>query len=174
MFELIGDLSGVHIYFSDVLVCGETENECSNNLRRVLERCRQHNVKMRLSKCRFFCRELLWLGHVFATLKVDPRKVEAIKDFPDPTDKKDLIQFLGMVTYLYRFCKDLATVTPYQYSVSMTQSCQLSCHWMHLLSVWEPPCYRMDNHWHTRRHHSQQHKDDTSKSRRSCWQCYLA
>ena len=68
---------------------------------------------MRLFKCRFFYREVLWLGHVIAegTLKVDPRKVEAIRDFPDPTDKKGLIRLLGMVTYLDRFCKDLAVLT---------------------------------------------------------------
>ena len=37
MFELFGDLPGVHIYFDDVLVCGETEEECASNLRKVLE-----------------------------------------------------------------------------------------------------------------------------------------
>ena len=96
-----------------MLVCGETEEECASNLRKVLEQCREHNVKMRLCKCRFFYRELPWLGHVIAegTFKLDLRKVEAIRDFPDPTDKKGLIRLLGMVTYLDRFCKDLAVLT---------------------------------------------------------------
>ncbi|KAI9552594.1 hypothetical protein GHT06_020459 [Daphnia sinensis] len=56
---------------------------------------------------------LPWLGHVIGngTLKPDPEKVEAIVKMPAPTDKNGLIRLLGMVTYLEKFCKDLAVLT---------------------------------------------------------------
>jgi hypothetical protein len=46
MSELFGDLQGVIIYFDDFLVTGETMEELKSNLRQVLIRCRQHNLKL--------------------------------------------------------------------------------------------------------------------------------
>ncbi len=113
MSDLFGDIPGVFIYFDDFLVTGETMEELLFNLRQVFLRCRQHNLKLQLKKCRFFLQELPWLGHVIGQgiLKPDPTKVEAIVDMPDPSSPSDLIRLLGMVTYLDKFCKDLASLT---------------------------------------------------------------
>jgi hypothetical protein len=46
MSELFGDLKGVIIYFDDFLVTGETRLELDDNLWKVLERCRLHNLKL--------------------------------------------------------------------------------------------------------------------------------
>ena len=79
MSELFGDLQGVIIYFDDFLVTGETMEELQSNLRRVLIRCRQHNLKLQLKKCRFFLQEVPWLGHIIVdgVVKSDPSKFEA-------------------------------------------------------------------------------------------------
>ena len=53
MSDLFGDLPGVFTYFDDFLVTGETMEELEANLRRVFERCRVHNLKLQLKKCRF-------------------------------------------------------------------------------------------------------------------------
>ena len=78
-----------------------------------MERCREVNLKLNLKKCRFFLKELPWLGHVIAqgALKVDPEKVEAVVNMPAPTDKRSLTRLLGMVTYLDKFCKNLSVIT---------------------------------------------------------------
>ncbi|XP_045028011.1 uncharacterized protein LOC123471141 [Daphnia magna] len=113
MNDLFGDLPGVLIYFDDFLVTGETKEELLTNLRQVFVRCRRHNLKLQLKKCRFFLQELPWLGHVIGqgTLKPDPNKITAIVDMPDPTCPADLIRLLGMVTYLDKFCQNLAGLT---------------------------------------------------------------
>lgn len=113
MADLFGDLPGVFIYFDDFLVIGETEEELRANLRRVFERCRLHNLKLQLKKCRFFLQEIPWLGHVIGqgVLKPDPAKVEAIVSMPDPENPSDLVRLLGMVTYLDKFCPNLAGLT---------------------------------------------------------------
>ena len=64
MSELFGDLLGVLIYFDDFLVMGETMEELECNLRRVLVRCREKNLKLQLKKCKFFVQTLPWLGNV--------------------------------------------------------------------------------------------------------------
>ncbi|XP_046459591.1 uncharacterized protein K02A2.6-like isoform X4 [Daphnia pulex] len=93
MNDLFGDLSGVLIYFDDFLVTGETEEELLANLRQVFE--------------------LPWLGHVIGQgiLKPDPLKISAIVEMPDPTCPADLVRLLGMVTYLDKFCQNLAGLT---------------------------------------------------------------
>ena len=113
MSDLFGDLPGVFIYFDDFLVTGETKDELLFNLRQVFLRCRLHNLKLQLKKCRFFLQELPWLGHVIGqgTLKPDPSKIDAIVDMPAPSCPADLVRLLGMVTYLDKFCKDLAGLT---------------------------------------------------------------
>ena len=113
MEDLFGDIPGVFIYFDDFLVTGDTMEELLFNLRQVFMRCRQHNLKLQLKKCRFFLQELPWLGHVIGqgVLKPDPNKIEAIVDMPDPSCPADLVRLLGMVTYLDKFCKDLAALT---------------------------------------------------------------
>ena len=113
MSDLFGDLPGVFTYFDDFLVTVETMEELEANLRRVFERCRVHNLKLQLKKCRFFLQEIPWLGHVIGqgTLKADPGKIEAIVNMPDPAGPPDLIRLLGMVTYLDKFCCNLAELT---------------------------------------------------------------
>jgi hypothetical protein len=113
MSELFGDLPGVIIYFDDFLVTGDTVADLDFNLRNVFMRCREHNLKLNLKKCKFFLQQLPWLGHVIGhgTLRPDPEKVDAIVNMPDPTDKVGLQRLLGMVTYLDKFCQGLATLT---------------------------------------------------------------
>ncbi len=101
------------IYFDDFLVPGETTEELHFNLRQVLVCCRQHNHKLQLKKCKFFLKEVLWLGHIIGEglVKVDPSKVEAIVNMTEPSGKADLARLLGMATYLDKFCNNLAGVT---------------------------------------------------------------
>ena len=44
-------------------------------------------------------------------VRPDSCKVEAITKMPAPTDKKDVMRPLGMVTYLARFCQNLSEDT---------------------------------------------------------------
>jgi hypothetical protein len=51
-----------------------------------------------------------YFGHIVTAegLKADPDKVKAISKMPTPTDKKSLMRFLGMVTFLGRWLPHLA------------------------------------------------------------------
>jgi hypothetical protein len=48
MSKLFGDLQGVLNYFDDFLVMGDTKEELECNLRQVLVRCREVNLKLNL------------------------------------------------------------------------------------------------------------------------------
>ena len=111
MSELFGDLPKVFTYFKDFLVCRETKEELDENLRKVLVRCSENNLKLQLKKCLFYCSKFSLLEHVLSEgqLKVDPFKVEAILKFLEPEDKKALTRLMGMVVTLDTFCEGLAT-----------------------------------------------------------------
>lgn len=63
-------------------------------------------------KCRFGGNRVLYLGHLIGSgeLKPDPRKVQAVRDYPQPKTKKDVRAFLGLVVYYCRFIPQFASV----------------------------------------------------------------
>lgn len=99
------DLPGVDSYIDDIIVYGTSKEEHDRRLRNVLLRARENGFKFNPSKCHFGVNEIKYLGHVFCTegVKIDDSKVEAIKNMPSPTCKKDLERFLGMTNYVSKF-----------------------------------------------------------------------
>ena len=57
--------------------------------------------------------QVLFIGHLLTAegLKTDPSKVQAIIDYPVPTNLAELRTFLGMVQYLAKFCQHLSTAS---------------------------------------------------------------
>ena len=110
--EAFSDIPGVHRYVDDILVSGTTQEEHDERLKLVLQRCRELNFKLNLDKCLFGKTELPYLGHILTTegIQPDPAKIEAIQRFPQPRSKADVSRLLGMITYLAKFCPDLAEV----------------------------------------------------------------
>jgi hypothetical protein len=110
--EYFKDIKGVEVYIDDLLIHGVDKEEHDTRLRAVLERCRKINLKLNLSKCRFECTSIKYLGHVLGqgVLKADPDKVRAIVDMPKPEGKESLRRLLGMATYLSKFCPNLSNI----------------------------------------------------------------
>lgn len=65
---------------------------------------------MNLAKCEFAKATVTYLGKVVGQGHVWPvyPKVSAI-EFPVPTTKKELMRFLGLVTYYRCFCRNFST-----------------------------------------------------------------
>jgi hypothetical protein len=97
------------VYSHDVILFGETLQEHREELREILERIKQFNLKIELDKCEFLKTELSYLGHVVSSegVKPDPQKVNAIKEFPIPRNTKDVKSFLCLVCYYRKFIPHL-------------------------------------------------------------------
>ena len=56
---------------------------------------------------------MAFLGHVVFSegIIVDPKKVEAIQQWPRPTLVTEIRSFLGLVGYYHRFVKDFSKIT---------------------------------------------------------------
>ncbi|KAF2890611.1 hypothetical protein ILUMI_15562, partial [Ignelater luminosus] len=62
---------------------------------------------------RLFCREIEFLDHIIKPngVSMDPKRIEAIKDFPTPRNPRQLKAFLGLCGYGRRFCANLGNLT---------------------------------------------------------------
>lgn len=98
------------IIVDDIIVGGKGEKEHDENLRKVLNKARQINLKLNPQKCKFRLKEVSYVGHLFTEcgLKPDPTKIQAITEMPPPNDKNALQRFLGMANYLGKFIPNLS------------------------------------------------------------------
>ena len=110
MAQVLSGLSGVVYYIDDILVTGRTREEHSKNLRAVLQRIKEHGLRLKKSKCQFFTKELEFLGHSITPEGVKPTKsrVKGILEAPAPANKKELQSFLGMLTYNAKFLPNMS------------------------------------------------------------------
>lgn len=108
--EGLTGLNGVTVVADDLLIYGTTRQQHDINLRALLERARKIGLKLNKDKCRFLQKELPYIGHLLTTdgIKPDPNKVTAIREMQPPTTQLGVKRFLGHVTYMAKFVKNLA------------------------------------------------------------------
>ncbi|GFU59824.1 retrovirus-related Pol polyprotein from transposon 297 [Trichonephila clavipes] len=74
------------IYLDDVIIGGRTFEEHLQNIRKVLSKLSDANLKLNPSKCKFFQKEVNYLGHIISAegVRTDPEKVSAVKNWKCP------------------------------------------------------------------------------------------
>jgi hypothetical protein len=102
----------VVIYMDDILVFSKDKNEHQEQVKRILEKLRQHQLLLKAKKCYFEKEEIEFLGLIISEkgIRMDPHKVKAITDWPIPTTKRELQQFLGFINFYRRFIKGFAKI----------------------------------------------------------------
>ena len=78
----------------------------------VLSKIREHKLYAKFSKCEFWLKELIYLGHVVSAegVAVIPDKVQTILDWEAPKSVKDVRSFLGMAGYYHRFIENFSKI----------------------------------------------------------------
>ena len=112
-------LPGVHRIFDDLLITGKGPTlltatpDHDRNLRSLLERCQERNIKLNKEKFMFKSSQVPFIGHLLTNegLKPDPQKLEAICNMPKPEDVQAVQRFVNTVKYLSRFLEDLSDMS---------------------------------------------------------------
>lgn len=100
------------VYLDDIIVPSKTFEEGVRRLDLVLQKLRAANLKASPRKCKFFQRQVEYLGHVVsgAGIHAAPSKLEAVSNWPVPGTKTHVRQFLGLCSYYRRFVPRFADI----------------------------------------------------------------
>ena len=107
-----GDYAAV--YLDDVVIHSKSWGEHLHHVSEILHRLDRAGLTMKPRKCQFAMSQCSYLGHVVGNGKVRPEqsKLQAVKEFPTRTTKKQVRAFLGLTGYYRKFIADYAkTVT---------------------------------------------------------------
>jgi len=100
----------VLVYIDDILIATETFEENLHILKETLILLSQYNLELNLSKCLFLKTEIEYLGYLVSGggITMSKRHVEAIINFPEPKNVKEIQSFLGLTNYFRKFIRDYA------------------------------------------------------------------
>lgn len=100
----------VVVYLDDILIYSKTPEEHLEHVAKVLEVLQQSQLYVGLDKCAFGLREVDFLGHIVSAngIKPDPKKIQAVLDWPVPRNVHDVRSFLGLTGYYRRFIRHYA------------------------------------------------------------------
>ena len=114
MKTCLGDLhlNWCLIYLDDIIVFAKTQEEAITRLGTIFQKLREARLKLKPSKCELFKTSLLNLGHIVSEdgIRTDPKKIEAILQWPVPLTVTDVRSFLGLTYYYWRFLKGYAKI----------------------------------------------------------------
>jgi hypothetical protein len=76
----------------------------------VLDKFREHNLTLKLSKCEFFKSRINYLAREISATGVKPgnHKIQAVLKMKSPQNVKEVRQFIGLSGYFRKFMKDYA------------------------------------------------------------------
>jgi len=114
MDRVLAGLKWTHClaYLDDVLVYGSDLPEHNVRLEKVLQAIRNADLKLNPEKCVFAVRSLIYLGHEIdgTGIRPNPEKMDAIRNFPLPTNVQTLRSFLGLTSFFRRFVHQFARI----------------------------------------------------------------
>ncbi len=112
MNRVVLGLGGCSAYLDDLVIYSDTWHSHLQRIRALFDRLAEARLTINLAKCEFAMATVTYLGRVVGQGCVAPvqAKVMAVEKYPQPTTKKELQQFLGLVGYYRSFCKNFSTV----------------------------------------------------------------
>lgn len=100
------------VNLDDVIVVGRSFADHLGNLHMVLTHLCEAGLKLKPKKCSFCLPQVEFLGHIVSVqgVSTDPAKVEKVKSWPVPRNRREVQQFLGLASYYRRFVQDFAQI----------------------------------------------------------------
>jgi hypothetical protein len=109
--EMTRGLDFVYCYLDDFLVFSRDEEQHEEHLRAIFKRLQDYGMLLNASKCVLGASEVTFLGYSISEKGTRPldSKVQAILEFPQPQNVRQLRRFLGMINFYRRFLPQAAS-----------------------------------------------------------------
>ncbi|KAJ8760210.1 hypothetical protein K2173_011080 [Erythroxylum novogranatense] len=100
------------VFIDDILVYSKSDEQHEEHLRISLETLRRHELYAKFDKCKFWLREVAFLGHVISEqgVHVDPKKIEVVVSWEAPKNVAEVRSFLGLAGYYKRFVEGFSMI----------------------------------------------------------------
>eukprot|EP00253_Pinus_taeda_P005714 PITA_05714 len=102
----------VLFFFDDILIYSCTWAAHIQHVDLLLQLLHKHKLFIKMSKCSFGMAEVEYLGHIVGCegVKVDPKKIQAMQEWPQPKTLKRLRGFLGLTGYCRNFVRNYGRI----------------------------------------------------------------
>jgi len=99
-------------YLDDIIIFSRDLDSHLERLERLFTRLREANLKLKPSKCQVMQKQVTFLGFTVSQAGVgtDPSKIEAIQDWPVPTNLRQSRAFVGLCQYYRRFVPNFSEI----------------------------------------------------------------
>jgi hypothetical protein len=93
------------VYLDDILIFSRTQEEHDEHVKLVLDRLRDAHLCANPAKCEWDKLEVEYLGYIVSAdgIKMNPKKLDTIVSWPEPTSIKEVQSFLGFANFYRRF-----------------------------------------------------------------------
>ena len=110
IYRKIPNVAGIA---NDIIVFGPTEEEHDQAFVNMLEATRANNVSLNSEKLQFKQQNVNFFGHTLIQdgILLSADKLEALRNISAPSNTKELLSLLGLITYLNRFSTKVAELT---------------------------------------------------------------
>ena len=100
-------------YLDDIMIFSTSWADHVCHIKQVFDRIRSAGLTLKRAKCVFATAEVEFLGHKVGLGKVEPRRktVQALLEFPRPTNPKQLRSYLGLAGYYRKFIPHFADLS---------------------------------------------------------------
>ena len=99
-------------YLDDILIFSSSIDKHLKHVRKVIQALKKENFKLKFEKCKFFRKEITYLGHIIKHNESKPLidNVQAISDFPTSQNKKNIRQILGKLNMYNKYIENRSII----------------------------------------------------------------
>ncbi len=119
----------VFVYLDDILIFSGSLEEHEGHVSRVLQRLLDNHLYMKPEKCEFHVTQAQFLGFIITPghVEMEPKKVEAVLNWPIPTTVKEVQRFIGFANFYRRFITNFSSVVAPL--TALTKGGGIKIHW---------------------------------------------